>query len=271
MGLFDISDLVPDPKYVRPLKVVLLVIALYPFYLLTCYMAAKGFYAYEVFGSVAGLVAPVLFMAMVLIPLLLVCMVLIWGGVLLLLDRWLPPGPESTASTASLPISKSLIDLAAILFVNLFLLATFAYVLYTTDADGARRSLLAVIFGSLALGLVLVIGQHIPVTGRATGYGVLFLAALVGPILGGEYTTSVVEAILTQFRLGGVMVTVVPSDLSLDATPDLSRVRPARLPLGLESISRDRMPPEVDNRSTAGLAAPRVRRGPDRRAQGISV
>ena len=68
MGFFDISDLFPDQKHVRTLKIALLVAAVYPFYLLTCYMAAKGFYAYEMFSSIAGLVVPVLFMALVFIP-----------------------------------------------------------------------------------------------------------------------------------------------------------------------------------------------------------
>ena len=87
MGFFDISDLFPDQKRARLLKIGPLVATLYPFYLLTCYMAAKGFYAYEMFGSLAGLVVPVLFMALVFLPVFLVFMVMDWGGVLLLLDR----------------------------------------------------------------------------------------------------------------------------------------------------------------------------------------
>ena len=80
MGFFDISDLFPDQKHLRTLKIALLVAAVYPFYLLTCYMAAKGFYAYEMFSSIAGLVVPVLFMALVFIPALLVFMLLCWGA-----------------------------------------------------------------------------------------------------------------------------------------------------------------------------------------------
>jgi hypothetical protein len=209
MSFFDISDLVPDPKYGRPLKVVLLVVALYPFYLLTCYMAAKGFYAYEVFGSIAGLLAPVLFMALVFVPVLLVFMGLCWGGPLLLLDRWL----SKVTST-----SKPLVDLAGILAANLFVLGIFLYVLYFRDPEGAARPILVAIVGSLLLGLVLVFRPHIPVAFRTAGYGVLFALALLGPMLGGQYTTSMVEAILIQFRLGGVLVTIVPSDQELEAT-----------------------------------------------------
>jgi hypothetical protein len=52
MGFFDISDLFPDQKHLRTLKIALLVAAVYPFYLLTCYMAAKGFYASLALGVV---------------------------------------------------------------------------------------------------------------------------------------------------------------------------------------------------------------------------
>jgi len=223
MGFFDISDLFPDQKHLRTLKIALLVAAVYPFYLLTCYMAAKGFYAYEMFSSIAGLVVPVLFMALVFIPVLLLFMVMGWGGLLLMLDRLFtsaaPAGPESPESSASRDPAKPFTELVGILAFNVVVLGALGYALYTTDVEGATRPLLTIIFGSLALGVMLVIGQHVPATGRAAAYGVLLVVAVLAPLLGGEYTTSLVETILTQFRLGGVMVTLVPSDDVSDAVP----------------------------------------------------
>lgn len=223
MGFFDISDLFPDQKHLRTLKIALLVAAVYPFYLLTCYMAAKGFYAYEMFSSIAGLVVPVLFMALVFIPALLVFMLLCWGGFLALLDHLLTDapasGPESTESLAPRQPSKPLIESLPMIGLNVFVLGAFFYALRSTEAEGATRPLLAIIFGSLALGVVLVIGQHVPATGRAAAYGLLLILAVLAPLFGGEYTTSLVETILTQFRLGGVMVTLVPSDHVGDAVP----------------------------------------------------
>ena len=222
MGFFDISDLFPDQKRARLLKIGLLVATLYPFYLLTCYMAAKGFYAYEMFGSLAGLVVPVLFMALVFVPVFLVFMVMGWGGVLLLLDRLFidtaAAGPEGPESSGSRNPASSFSEVAGVLAVNVVVLGVLLYVLVTTD--GVVRPLLTVIFGSLALGVGLVIGQHTPATGRAAGCGLLLILAVLAPMLGGEYTTSLVETILTQFRLGEVMVTVVPSDHVGDAVPE---------------------------------------------------
>ena len=113
MGFFDISDLFPDQKHLRTLKIALLVAAVYPFYLLTCYMAAKGFYAYEMFSSLAGLVVPVLFMALVFIPALLVFMLLCWGGSWSCWTNCSPmaaSGPESTESLAPRQSAKPLIE-----------------------------------------------------------------------------------------------------------------------------------------------------------------
>src|SRR4030095_3022465 len=186
MGFFDISDLVPDPKHARLLKIGLLVAALYPFYLLTCYMAAKGFYAYEMFGRVAGRVVPVLFMALVFVPVLLVFMVMGWGGVLLLLDRSFTTrataGAEGPESSGSRNPPEPFSEVAGVLAVNVVVLGLLCYVLVTTD--GLVRPLLTIIFGSLALGVVLVIGQHTPATGRAAGYGVLLVLAVLAPVLG---------------------------------------------------------------------------------------
>ena len=254
MGFFDISDLFPDQKHVRILKIGLLVAALYPFYLLTCYMAAKGFYAYEMFGSLAGLVVPVLFMALVFVPVLLVFMVMGWGGVLLLLDRLFTEtataGREGPESSGPRNPASSFSEVAGVLAVNVVVLGLLTYVLVTTD--GVARPLLTIIFGSLALGVVLVM-------------------SVLAPMLGGDYTTSLVETILTQFRFVGVMVTVVPSDHVGDAIPASALHGRLDLPFGLESVSGDRMPAKVDNHSTAGLAAPRVRRDPDRRTQGLPM
>lgn len=208
MGFFDISDLFPDQKRARLLKIGLLVATLYPFYLLTCYMAAKGFYAYEMFGSLAGLVVPVLFMALVFVPVFLVFMVMGWGGVLLLLDRLFidtaAAGPEGPESSGSRNPASSFSEVAGVLAINVVVLGLLLYVLVTTD--GVVRPLLTVIFGSLALGVVLVIGQHTPATGRAAGCGLPLILAVLAPMLGGEYTTS--------------FVTVVPSDRVGDAVPE---------------------------------------------------
>ena len=221
MGFFDISDLFPDKKHVRMLKIVLLVVVLYPFYLLTCYMAAKGFYAYEMFGSLDGLVVPVLFMALVFVPVLLIFMVMGWGGVLMLLDRLVTStaaaGPEGTESSASSNPVRRFADVAGVLAINIVVLGLLSYALFTTE--GVTRPLLTIIFGSLALGVVLVIGQHIPASGRAAAFGLLLVLAVLAPLFGGEYTTNVIEAILTQFRLGGVMVALVPSDQGNEAAP----------------------------------------------------
>lgn len=183
-------------------------------------MAAKGFYAYEVFSSIVGLVVPVLFMALVFTPVLLVFMFLGWGGILALLDRLLT---DATAQGAQSPEPSTppqpLKDLAVLVAFNVLMLGGFFYGLYTTEAEGAARPLLAIIFGSLALGLVLVVAQHVPPTGRAAAYGLLLLAALLGPMFGAEPTTRLVETILSQFRLGGVMVTIVSNETGQDANP----------------------------------------------------
>jgi hypothetical protein len=127
---------------------------------------------------------------------LLVFMFLGWSGILARLDRLLTDaiaqGAQSPEPSAP---PKPLTDIAVLVAFNVLVLGGLFYGLYTTEAEGAARPLLAIIFGSLALGLASVVAQHVPPTGRA------------------------VETILSQFRLGGVMVTVVSSETGQDASP----------------------------------------------------
>jgi hypothetical protein len=219
MDLSDtfLSDLLPDRKHVRALKIVLLVALSYPFYLLTCYMAAKGFYAHEMFSSIVGLVVPILFMALVFAPLLLLFMVLFWGGILAVLNDLLARvwGEEPGAPAA--PLGRTLKEAAGLLVLNGALLGVLVYALYTGRAAEIARPLQAVIFGSLGLGVALVMAARVPPTGRIAALTLLLLAALFVPLFSQENTTSLVETILTQFRLGGVMVTVVPNESGQEA------------------------------------------------------
>jgi hypothetical protein len=208
-----VADLVPDARHARLLKGALVVGACYPFYLLTCYMAAKGFFAHEVFSSIWGLVVPVLFMALVFAPLLLILMFLGWGGPLVGLDRLLASARHAERpATPDHPVRSWLVEAGGLLVINAVVVGGLLYVLSGEDAAEARRPLLAVLFASLALGIVLVVGQRAAAAERRSLYAIVLAGALLLPLFGQDYTTGLVETILIQFRLGGVMVTTVPSE-----------------------------------------------------------
>ncbi|MCK6429596.1 MAG: hypothetical protein L6Q72_10980 [Burkholderiaceae bacterium] len=227
-----LSELFPDKRHSRTLLLVLLACAFYPFYLLTLYMADKGFYAYEAFSSIFGLVIPFLLMAFVFGIVLLLFAGLFWGGALAALAivlggaRSARAGSEGTpAAESTEPVhaggltaedKKSLKGAAGIVAFNVVMLAAFGFAIYGSDAGEATRFLKGVLIGSLVLGLVLVVIQATPPAARFTLYAVLFAAGLFVPMFAREQTTAAVEATLAQFRLGGVLVTVAPNAAPLD-------------------------------------------------------
>lgn len=222
-----LSELFPDKRHSRTLLLVLLACAFYPFYLLTLYMADKGFYAYEAFSSIFGLVIPFLLMAFVFGIVLLLFAGLFWGGALAALSIVLGGARSARAGSEGTPAAespepvraggltaedkKSLKGAAGIVAFNVVMLAAFGFAIYGSDAGEATRFLKGVLIGSLVLGLVLVVIQATPPAARFTLYAVLFVAGLFVPMFAREQTTAAVEATLAQFRLGGVLVTVAPN------------------------------------------------------------
>jgi hypothetical protein len=214
-----LAELVPDQKHVRALRIVLLTALVYPPYLLTCYMAAKGFYAHEIFSSIVGLVVPILFMALVFTPLLLLFMALVWGGILGLFDAWLESIWRADPGPPGVPWRRRLQEFAVILGLNLILLAGALYVLATGSVEDLTEPFAALLIASLGLGVCLVVAGRAAPAERMTLLAFALLLATFVPLFGQHYTTALVETILTQFRLGGVMVTVVPDDRTPRSEP----------------------------------------------------
>lgn len=221
-----LSELFPEQRHARTLLLVVVACAFYPFYLLTWYMADKGFYAYEAFCSVFGLVIPFLLMAFIFGIVLLLFAAMFWGGPLaalsiVLRDAGAQAGaadvsaarPEERAGRAALSAEgrKSLKGAAGIAAFNLLMLGLFGYAMYDADFEGARRFFWTLAIGSVALGLVLVVIQATQPAARFVLYALLFATGLFVPIFAREHVTSAVETTLTQFRLGGVVVTVAPN------------------------------------------------------------
>jgi hypothetical protein len=216
-----LTDLVPDRQHVRALRIVLLVAVVYPPYLLTCYMAAKGFYAHEIFSSIVGLVVPVLFMALVVAPLLLLFILLFWGGILGVIDTVLERVWRRDPGPPGVPFGRVVKEWSVLLVRNLLVLGASYYVGSRGGAEDAAGPLRALIIGSLGLGVALVVVARAPLASRVGLLAVLLVAALLLPLFGQESTTGVVETILAQFRLGGVMVTLVPHDDTQDTSTRL--------------------------------------------------
>jgi hypothetical protein len=117
------------------------------------------------------------------------------------------------------PLGRALRDSVGLLGLNALLLGTSFYVLRTETAAEAVRPLLALIVGSLGLGIAIVVAARAPTSARVGLLTLLLVAAVFVPLLRQHATTELVETILAQFRLGGVMVTVVPDDGTLRSEP----------------------------------------------------
>jgi hypothetical protein len=230
-----LSELVPEKS--RALLVVLLVLStVYPLFLLTCYMAHKGFYAYEIFSSILSLVVPFLFMALVLAVVLPFFAALLWGGVIAFLQTLLNSPerrPEASPSADAQPApeqrsgeepSKEILGLIA---VNVVLLALFIYGL--RKANVSTEATLMIVAAPLVFGLALLTVQIKDTAQRRGACWLLLAVAVVAPLFGRDATTNVVEVVLTQFRLGGTMVTVVSGSDRPTGEPKASNLLYGRL------------------------------------------
>jgi len=220
--LYKLLESFHEKRQLNTLLLALLFLAFYPFYLLTSYMAEKGFYAYEIFSGVFGLVVPFVFMAFIFGILLLLLAFVFWGWVIVLIDALARSSASEADGTAAKPtddaarssaaVTGQLKEAAGVFVFNAFMLGIFGYTIYQ-NADIARPLWMAIV-GSLVLAVILGIVQITSGPARMNLYLVVFVIGLFAPLFGREYTTPMIEGTLGQFRLGGVMVTIVGNGAS---------------------------------------------------------
>lgn len=215
-----LSDSFKDRRQLHTMLLTLLALAFYPFYLLTSYMSHKGFYAYEVFAGVFGLVVPFLFMAFIVGILLLFLVFVFWAWVIVLIGGLAKvparkigeseAKPEDAAENKSVTTTSVLKESAGVFVVNAFFLGLMSYAFY--KHGDVPRAIWLVAAGSFVLAAILGIAQITSGPQRLGLYIALFFLGLFVPIFGREDTSSAIEGTLGQFRLGGVMVTIVGNE-----------------------------------------------------------
>ncbi len=236
-----LSQLFLDPRHTRTLLLILLACTFFPFYLLTCYMADKGFYAYEAFTSFFGFIIPFLLMAFIVGIVLTIFSAILWGGFLIALARLCAP-PVALPMADPLVVSvqpaveqKSLAETVRqsylIFAVNAFLLGLIGYGMYSGSLGEAKGFIKFLVIGSFIVGcLWVVIGARKPAE-RFTLCVLLFVIGMFSPIVAREFVNSAVEATLAQFRLGNVLVTVSPNLAGPLASPDAPDILHGKLVL----------------------------------------
>lgn len=178
--------------------------AFYPTYFFLVYMADRGFYAFEAFGNVLGVVIPFLFMGFIFGVLLLMLAFFFWGGPMLLLTTLLG------TPAAELDIKRELLNALPMSAVNLGLLAMVIWAKASDQTTGDLFLGFALSAGVLAI--LLVLFSITTKENRASLAIVLAGIALFVPLFARELVQSSVESTLRQFRLGGVAVTLVSGE-----------------------------------------------------------
>jgi len=216
-----ISELVKDESKSHALLVVLVFLIFYPMFLLTCYMADKGFFVHEIFSGVLGISVPFIFMAFVFAILLPLLTALLWGGVIafisIFIDKFEEENRYHSSSGGDLkilsPVKEALKGTFIFGAINVFIVSVLVYSIYTGGYESGGESFIKLmVVLPLILGLSLIVLEKSRKENRANIYWILLAVALLAPIFGRDTTTSVVEAVLVQFRLGGVIVKLVPME-----------------------------------------------------------
>lgn len=216
-----ISELLNDESKSRASLIALVFLIFYPLFLLTCYMADKGFFVHEIFSGVLGFSVPFVFMAFVFAILLPLLTALLWGGVIAFISIYIEKFEEVNADYSSsevklnllLPLKNALKKTFILSAINIFLVTVLLYSVYTEAYDESVASYIKLmVMLPLILGLSLIVLEKSKKENRVNIYWMLLALALLAPIFGRDTTTNVVEAVLVQFRLGGVMVNLVPME-----------------------------------------------------------
>lgn len=180
--------------------------AFYPAYFFLVYMSEHGFYAFEAFGNVLGMVVPFLFMAFIFGVLLMLFAVMFWIGPMIVFTTLLCTSPSEPN------FKRELLSALPKCLFNLVLWAVVLWAEFTGAASGHVLTSFALASGVLAGILTLFAvtkGEN-----RASLAIVLAGVALFIPVIARESVQDWVETTLRQFRLGGVAVTVSSGDSS---------------------------------------------------------
>lgn len=199
-----VNELFDSKSMRRTLVATAAACAFYPTYCFLVYMSERGFYAFEAFGNVFGVVIPFLFMGFIFGVLLLMLAFFFWGGPMLFLTTWL------STPAADRKLKRELLNALPMSAVNLGLLGMVIWAKASDQATGDLFVKFAVSAGIVAT--LLVIFSVIPRESRAAFAIVLSGIALFVPVFARELVQNSVEATLRQFRLGGVAVTVISGD-----------------------------------------------------------
>lgn len=199
-----ISELIDRKAVRRTILGIAAACAFYPAYFFLVYMSDRGFYAFEAFGNLFGVVVPFLFMGFIFGVLLLLLAVMFWGGPMILLTTLL------SAPDADRGFKRELLNALPVCAINLLLWVAVIWAELSSETPSHLFSSFA-----LAAGIVAGLLSIFSVTkgeNRISLAIVLAGIALFIPIVAREHVQSSVEATLRQFRLGGVAVTVISEE-----------------------------------------------------------
>lgn len=201
-----VSELFDSKRLRRILVATAAACAFYPAYFFIVYMAERGFYAFEAFGNVLGMIVPFLFMAFIFGVLLMLLTVMFWSGPMLVFIALV------TSSRDDGSLKRDLLAALPKCLFNLLLWGVVLWAEYKSDTPGRVFTSFALTSGILAA--ILAFFSVTKGANRASLAIVLAGVALFIPVVAQEQVQDWVEATLRQFRLGGVAVTVSSGDRS---------------------------------------------------------